>query len=97
MNECADLACCCKNRGSLYDANSKTFGNPKLQPHNDRIFIRHYIRRLIMKGCEEHSKSIMLLFLLIIYDIEAVEMITYAVELIKKLSRMEQKKKLNFS
>ena len=50
-----------------------------------------------MKGCEEHSKSIMLLFLLIIYDIEAVEMITYAVELIKKLSRMEQKKKLNFS
>jgi len=39
----------------------------------------------------------MLLFLLIIYDIEAIEMITYAMELIKKLSRMEQKKKLNFS
>ena len=41
-----------------------------------------------MKGCEEHTKSIMLLFLLIIYDIEAIEMVTHAMELIKKLSRM---------
>jgi hypothetical protein len=72
----------------LYDANLKVFGNPKLQPHNDKIFIKHYIRHIIMKGCEEHTKSIMLLFLLIIYNIEAVEMVAHAMELIKTLSRM---------
>jgi hypothetical protein len=96
-NQCEDTDCCCKHRDQLYDSNLRTFGNSKLQPHFDRIFIRHYIRKLLMQGCEGHSKSIVLVFLLGFFDIEALEMVTQTMELIKRLSRLEQKKKLKIS
>lgn len=50
MNECLELSCCCKNRQLLYDSNLKTFGNAKMQPHFDKVFIRHFIKKLISDG-----------------------------------------------
>jgi hypothetical protein len=49
-NECLDLTCCCKNRQYLYDTYLKAFGNPKIQPHFDKIFIRHFLRKLLSDG-----------------------------------------------
>lgn len=96
MNECQDVNCCCKHRDSLYDAHLRSYGNPALQPHFDRIFIRYYLRRLLNQGYEQHLKSTMLAFLLSTFDIEALEMVTQTMELIQRLAKMEQKKQLSF-
>lgn len=77
MNECFNPHCCCKHRELLYDNSAKTYGNPGLQPHFDRIFIRHYIRSILSKGYDEHPRSTMLVFLLATFDIEALEMVTH--------------------
>ena len=79
----------------LYDHHLKIFGDPKIQPHFDRIFIRHYIRKLLSQGYEEHTKSTMLTLLLSTVDVEALEMITETMELIHRLNRMEQKRQLS--
>lgn len=97
MNECLDPACCCKNRQVLFDSNLKIFGNPKSQPHFDKVFIRHYIRKLLNDGYSQFSKSSGLAFLLSNYNIEILEMITQTMELIRKLTKMEQKRQLIFT
>jgi hypothetical protein len=96
-NECDDPACCCTNRQDLYDTYLKAYGNPKIQPHFDKIFIRHFIRKLLCDGYEKFSKSSLLALLISNYNIEVVEMITQTMELIRRLSKMQQKKQLNFT
>ena len=53
----------------LYDHQLKVYGNPKIQPHFDKIFIRFYIRKLLEKGYEEHNKSVMLAILLANFEL----------------------------
>jgi hypothetical protein len=81
----------------LYDGYLKTFGNPKIQPHFDKIFIRHFIRKLLCEGYEKFNKSAILALLLSTYNIEVVEMVAQTMELIRKLSKMQHKKKLLFT
>ena len=96
-NQCLDPACCCKNRENLYDTYLKTFGNPKIQPHFDKIFIRHFIKKLLFDGYEKFNKSSMLALLISNYNIEVVQMITQTKDLIRKLSKMQQKRQLYFT
>jgi hypothetical protein len=70
MNDCEDPTCCCHHRERLYDHNIKIFGNPKAQPHFDRVFIRYYIRKLLSNGHNHHPKSMVLTFLLAYYNVE---------------------------
>jgi len=59
-----------------------------MQPHFDKVFIRHYIKKLLNDGYEEFNKSSTLTFLISYYNIEILEMITQTMELIRKLTRM---------
>ena len=79
LNDCNDLLCCCHNRQFLYDHTIKLFGDPKVHPHLDKIFIRHYIRRLLNEGHQRFPKSTAITFLLGIYNVEVVEMITQTI------------------
>ena len=91
MNDCDEPECCCHHRSRLYDHGVKIFGNPKQQPHFDRVFIRHYIRKLFNNGLKHHPKSMVLTFLLAYYNIEILEMATQTTELIRQLSKLQQK------
>lgn len=96
-NECSDPACCCKNRHRLYDTYLKAFGNPAIQPHFDKIFIRHFIRKLLCDGYDKFPKSSLLALLISNYNIEVVEMITQTMDVIRRLTKMQQKKQLCFT
>jgi len=52
-----------------------------MQPHFDKVFIRHYIKKLLNDGYEEFNKSSTLTFLISYYNIEILEMITQTMEL----------------
>jgi len=72
MNDCVDTTCCCRHRQRLYDPNLKIFGNPQLQPHFDKLFIRHYLKKLLADGLAEFPKSPTLAFLVCSYNIEVL-------------------------
>jgi len=57
-------------------------------PHADKVFIRHFLRRLMQEGHQKYPKSTFLVFLLGVYNVEIVEMVTQTMELLRKLSKL---------
>lgn len=97
INKCVDPTCCCKNRDVLYDPRRMIYGNDRLQPHQDIVFVKHFVLRLLEESLKQFKGSILLSLDEGFYHLEILKLYTRASMVVQQLKLTERKKGMTLS
>jgi|JI6StandDraft_1071083.scaffolds.fasta_scaffold55399_1 hypothetical protein len=70
INQCEDAGCCCKRRNKLYDSTKDTYGNEEAQPHQDHVFVKHYLLKTLRDSLDRFPTSTLLTIDMGFYRVE---------------------------
>jgi len=60
INHCDNAGCCCKRRNQLYDSVNDAYGNEEAQPHQDLVFVKHYMLKTLQDSMDKFPHSTLL-------------------------------------
>lgn len=91
LNTCTEVTCCCRIRNTLYDPIEKAYGDAKLQPHNDIVYFKHFLLKILEECLVQFKGSVLLTMCLGFFNLEMLGLYARATQIIKLL-RMKAKK-----